>query len=261
MTKVGFLGFGQMATAICEGFIYKGIVNPADMCATARDKDKLKANCESRGITAMDTAASVAEASDVVIVAVIPGQVKPVLEGIKDLLSGKIVVSIAWGCDCDFLNGILPDGVGHISTIPNTPIAVGEGIVITEKKHTLTETQFGLFKDLFEPVSLLVYTDTENFLTGGSMAGCTTAFAAMMIEALGDAGVKWGLTRQTSYNIVSKMIAGVGRLQLETGDHPGVMKDRICSPGGTTIIGVEALEEAGFRYALQHAIDEIMERQ
>ena len=99
--------------------------------------------------------------------------------------------------------------------------------------------------------------DSAHLSAAGTLGGCTPAFTAMYLEALSDAGVKYGLTRAASYRIAAKMLCGTGKLYLESGTHPGAMKDAVCSPGGTTIRGVSALEKAGFRGAVIGAIDAI----
>ena len=95
---------------------------------------------------------------------------------------------------------------------------------------------------------------------GGTVSGCGPAFASMFLEALGDAGVKHGLPRAAAYRLAAQMLAGTGRLQLETGEHPGAMKDAVCSPGGTTIVGVAALERGGMRAAVIDAVDAIQNK-
>lgn len=259
--KIGFIGFGQIATAVCDGFLYRGSVPAENIFACAANREKLAANAKSRGINACASNEEVVAASDVVMIALVPEKVAEVIGPLADALSDKVVVSFAWARDCAFYESILRPGTEHISTIPNTPIAVGEGITVAESTHTLGEQGLALFTELFGSVGMIQYIDSAHFLTGGAMAGCTTAFAAMFIEALGDAGVRWGLSRKASYDIISQMIVGTGKLALGDGAHPAKLKDQICSPGGTTIIGVEALEEKGFRHALQHAINEILERE
>ena len=102
--------------------------------------------------------------------------------------------------------------------------------------------------------------ETHLLSAAGTLAGCGPAFAAMFLEALGDAGVKHGLPRALAYRLASQMLAGTGKLQLATGSHPGQMKDAVCSPGGTTIVGVAALEEHGLRAAVIDAIDAIEQK-
>ena len=199
----------------------------------------------------------VVQNSDVVILAVKPYLIEQVVAPLKELLKGKMVVSVAAGFTFARYQQLLDESPHHISTIPNTPIAVGEGIMICEQTHSLDEQQWQTFCELFSPIALIELVGSDHLSAAGTLGGCTPAFTAMYLEALSDAGVKYGLTRAASYRIAAKMLCGTGKLYLESGTHPGAMKDAVCSPGGTTIRGVSALEKAGFRGAVIGAIDAI----
>ncbi len=145
----------------------------------------------------------------------------------------------------------------HLSTIPNTPVAIGEGIFICENTHSLSDDEVKLFTELFSTISIVQFVETYQLSVGGTLAGCGPAFASMFIEALADAGVMHGLPRPVAYRLASQMLVGTGKLQLATGNHPAAMKDAVCSPAGTTIVGVATLERKGFRSAVIDAIDAI----
>ena len=118
-------------------------------------------------------------------------------------------------------------------------MAVGKGVLVTEADNTLTDTQAEAFEQLFSSISLIERVDSAHMGIGMCIAGCAPAFTDMYIEALGDAGVKYGLQRATAYRLAAKMVEGVGALYLKNETHPGAMKDAVCSPGGTTIKGVD----------------------
>lgn len=139
----------------------------------------------------------------------------------------------------------------------NTPVAVCEGIVVFERRHSLSDVQLKAVTELFSHVGLVLTVDTPLLGMAGTICGCSPAFVAMFIEALSDAAVKYGIPRADACRMVSQMVVGTGKLQLETGQHPGAMKDAVCSPGGTTIVGVGELEQRGFRGAVIAAIDAI----
>ena len=256
--KSGFIGFGGMASAICDGLLCKQVIKPSNIYACAKNWDKLRANCEARGINACDSAGKVAEASDLVVVGVLPFQVEDVVKAIAGELKGKPIFSIAYGIDYDRYVSILGEGYNHISTIPNTPIAVGEGIIIAEERHSLTPEQLELFEGVFGQISSIEYFARPQMSLGGAGAGAAPAFVDVFIEALADGLVKNGLTRAKAYSIVPQMLVGSARYFMESGKHPGELKDNVCSPGGTTIEGISALEECGFRYAVIHAIDSVI---
>ena len=228
--KIGFVGFGNMASAMADGWIAAGVA-ASDMCACAGRYDALVERCEARGMVACHDAAEVVAASDIVVAAVKPYMIEKVFAPLKDALAKKVVLSVAWTWDSAKWEQVLP-GVAHISTVPNTPVSVGAGVI-----------------------GAVVELDTSLLFVGGTVGGCAPAFVAMAIEALGDAAVKHGIPRADAYRIVSQMVLGTAKLQLATGQHPAAMKDAVCSPGGATIKGVVALEDAGMRSALVKAID------
>ena len=128
-----------------------------------------------------------------------------------------------------------------------------------ENKHSLTEAEVTLLKELLSPVSLVLFMDTKLLGIGGTVSGCSPAFVAMFIEALSDAAVMYGIPRKTAYQIVEKMMEGTAAMALATEQHPGQMKDAVASPGGTTIRGIASLEEHNFRGAVIDAIKAIEE--
>lgn len=258
--RVGFIGFGNMAAAICDGLLAKKVVDPANIYASARDMDKLKAKCESRGINACSDAGEAAASSDIVVIGVLPHQVEAVVKGAADALKGKPLFSIAAGIDYARYISFLGEGFNHISTIPNTPIAIGEGIIVAEATHSLTGEQVELFEGIFGQIARIEYFSSELLSLGGTGAGCAPAFVDIFIEAMADGLVKNGMGRAQAYSIVPQMIMGTASYFMKSGRHPGELKDAICTPGGTTIVGISALEETGFRYSLIHAIDMIMEK-
>ena len=259
---IGFIGYGNMAQAIAEGLVNAGTINGSDIVACAAHYDKLERSAAKLGAKAVHTAAQVAEAADVVVIAIKPYQIEAVISPIVDKLArpNTIVVSIAAGWDLNKFRDLFGTSFEqtHIQcTIPNTPMAVGKGVLVTEVDNTLTQEQTETFENLFSSISLIERVDTAHMGIAMCIAGCAPAFTDMYIEALGDAGVKYGLQRATAYRLAAKMVEGVGALYLVDEMHPGAMKDAVCSPGGTTIKGVASLEESAFRGAVIKAVDAI----
>ena len=239
--KLGFIGFGNMGSAICDGLIKAEAVSTSNIFACANNWDKLLKKTESRQIKACKNAEELVKSSDVIVIAVKPNMVEKVLEPLKKELKGKIIVSIAAGCNADFYEKLLGC----------------EGVLLCEENHRLTAEQLEHFMSIFSTVATVEFIDSKVFSVAGTISGCGPAFVAMFIEALGDAGVKYGLKRDVAYRLASKVVSGTGELQLATGAHPAAMKDTVCSPGGTTIKGVTSLENSGFRSAVIKAIDAI----
>ena len=258
--EIGFIGFGNMAQALAHGLVRGKAVEAGNIGACARDRAKLQRNTEPHGFRAFDDAAAVAEFADIVIVAVKPYQVEAVVTPVRDLLAKKIVVSVAAGVTFDDYERILVPGTAHLSTIPNTPVSVCEGIVVCERRHSLSDAQWTCVEGLFSKLGIVIRMDTALLDISSTVCGCGPAFVAMFMEALADGAVKHGIPRADAYRMVSQMVAGTGKLQLVTGQHPGVMKDAVCSPGGTTIVGVAELEHKGLRGAVIAAVDAVQNK-
>jgi pyrroline-5-carboxylate reductase len=258
--RIAFLGFGNMASAMADGWIRSGAVKPEQLGAASRRQDVLEARTKARGMKAFATCEEAARWADVVVVAVKPHLVEGVVKPIRGILKDRLVLSVAVGRLFDFYESILEPGTRHLSTLPNTPVSINEGIVICEARHSMTLDDEAFVEQLFAKLGLAEFADEKMMSAAGTLAGCGPAFAAMFIEALADGAVKHGVPRAAAYSLASQMLAGTAKLQLETGAHPGAMKDAVCSPGGTTIIGVAALERKGFRSAVIDAIDAIETR-
>ena len=255
--RIGFIGFGNMAQALAQGILGGGLVDGARICACARDGAKLAANAARIGVSALTDAASVAQASDIVILAVKPYQMADVTAPLRDVLADKIVLTVAAGINFEQFDAMLAPGTHHLSFIPNTPVSVGQGIHVIESRDSLTDDERALVCQILGSCGLVVPMETRLMGTAMTIASCGPAFAAMVIEALGDAGVKHGLPRTQAYQLAAQMLAGTGELCVRTGQHPAAMKDAVCSPGGSTIRGVAALERAGLRAALIDAVDAV----
>ncbi|WEV72981.1 pyrroline-5-carboxylate reductase [Bifidobacterium sp. ESL0790] len=256
---VGFIGFGNMAQGIAKGLVNGGVLDGAHIVANSGHFDKAQKAAGQIGARATHDAQETVDAADVVVIAVKPNQIETALAEVTEALAddAKLVVSIAAGRNLDYYQSLL-GGKAHVQcVIPNTPIEVGQGILVTENANTLTDTQRAVFEALFSPIALIERVDTPLMDIGSSVAGCAPAFTAIYIEALADAGVKYGLKRETAYRLAAKMTEGVGALYMATGTNPGAMKDAVCSPGGTTIKGVTELEKQGFRGAVISGVDAI----
>lgn len=257
--KIGFIGYGNMATAIAKGLIQSSAVQPDQLFATARDYDKLCRNAAELGICPCEDTSSLADVCDILFIAVKPYQIECVMAPLAGKLENKIIVSVAAGIYHEDLASIMP-GSHHIATVPNTPVSVCEGIFVCEETHSLTAQEGAFVKELLEKVGIVLFVDTAHMNIASTISGCSPAFASIFIEALGDAGCKHGLTRDTAYALAAQMLAGTGKMAMISKKHPGQLKDAVCSPGGTTIVGVSALEQHGFRYALIDAIDQIQKK-
>lgn len=258
--KLGFIGMGNMAQALAEGFIAAGKCKGADIVAFAPNQKKLEANAARLGFVPAKTAKEVALTADMLLIACKPQQIEGVLTDLEGTLNGKTLVSVALGWDHDRYSSLLAENTRVQFIMPNTPAAVGEGVFLFEEKTSLTGDELALITDWFEALGTVITLPSHLMGIGGALAGCGPAFVDMMIEAFADAGVKYGLPREAALKMTSQTVLGSAKLQLITGKHPGELKDAVCSPGGSTIKGVTALEQAGFRANCISAIDAIMKK-
>lgn len=256
-TKIGFIGYGNMAQAIAAGLVLNKAIKPSNIFAHARHYDKLCKNTQKLKINPIKNLSDLVLKSDYIIVAVKPQNVKELLLPLKNILKNKIIISVAAGLDYDFYENILLPNTAHISTIPNVAISVGEGIIICENNHSLPKNQLKQFESIFSKTALIEFVETSQFSIAGTLSGCAPAFTAIYLEALADAAVKYGLSRSKAYKLAAKMITGTGKIYLENKLHPALIKDSICSPGGSTIKGVSTLEKNGFRGTVIKAIEAI----
>lgn len=256
--KIGFIGMGNMAQAIAKGFIDSGKVAGSDIFAFAPNQSKLADNAKRIGFTPVKDVKSLVEEAELIIIACKPYQIKSVLEECGSQMSGKALVSVAAGWVFDtFAQEI--DNVRIQCIMPNTPAMVGEGVMLFEQLNSLTEAELTYTKDIFSALGIVETLPTELMRIGGAISGCGPAFMDLIMEAYGDAAVKYGISRDMAYRLVAQTMLGSAKLQMATGSHPGVLKDAVCSPRGTTIRGVAALEENGLRNACIKSIDKIME--
>lgn len=259
--SIAFLGMGNMAQAIAWGFLKSGQFLPKQLYAYAPHQDKLQKNADDMGFHPCTSITEAVTAADIIMMCCKPCQIEEVLKEAAPLLPGKVLLSIAAGWDFARYETYLLPGTRFQFIMPNTPAQTGEGILLFETRHSLFSDERVEIMHLFANLGLVQEMPSELMGIADAVSGCAPAFVDMMIEAFADAAVKYGLQRPLAYRLVSQMILGTAKLQIETGKHPGQLKDEVCSPGGITILGVDALEKAGFRAACLKAIEAVMKGQ
>ena len=249
---------GNMAKALAAGFIGKNALKKDQVHAYAPNQEKLKKNAEEIGFIPEEGLKRLLEKCDTLVMACKPYQIEQILKENKNEFKGKVLLSVAAGWDHEKYASFIPDT--RIQFImPNTPAMAGEGVFLFEDKNTLESAELEQAKTLFGTLGIIEVLPTSLMGIGGAVSGCGPAFVDLFMESYADAAVKYGIPRATAYRLVSQMVLGSAKLQMETGLHPGQLKDNVCSPGGTTIRGVGALEENGFRHACISSIDAIMD--
>lgn len=258
MKKLCVIGAGNMGGALLAGFLAAGKFAPGALLAFDKDTEKLNKKAGELGFTPAPSLREGVSAADTVLIACKPDKVESVVGEVRDLLPGKALLSIALGWDYARYAALLPAGVRVQFIMPNTPAFVGSGVFLFEEANSLEAGEREEIAGLFSALGRVFELPSAQMGIGGAITGCGPAFVDLMIEAFADAGVLYGLPRDKALVMVSAMIEGSAKLQKETGTHPGVLKDAVCSPGGSTIRGVAALEDAGFRSACISAIRAIM---
>ena len=255
--KVGFIGCGAMAEALAAGFAAAGVprsqLRAADPMAAARE-----GVAERVGIATSESNSDVVKASDVVVLAVKPGLVATVLGALvgQPGLDQKLWISIAAGVTLAQLEAALPEGARVIRVMPNTPALVGAAASALCPNDATSQDDRALGQALFEAVGTAWTVEDEDLLDAVTgLSGSGPAYVFLILEALGDAGVRMGLPRDAAYQLAFQTVYGASKLAIESGRHPAELKDQVTSPGGTTIAGLQKLEDAGVRSALYAAVE------
>lgn len=253
---IGFLGAGQMATALARGWAAAGLLDPARSLASDPVPAAREKFATATGVRAVAANAEVAAAADVLVLAVKPQTMAAVLAEVRPVVSSRhLVVSIAAGVTL----GQLADGLGRearvVRVMPNTPCLVGASAAGFAAGSAATAADVALVARLFGAVgkAFAVPEHLLDAVTG--LSGSGPAFVYVLIEALADGGVRVGLPRDVALALAAQTVLGSAKMVLETGTHPAALKDAVASPGGTTIAGLHALERAGFRAAAMDAVE------
>jgi pyrroline-5-carboxylate reductase len=253
--KVGFLGAGKMATALASGFVRAGTVARENVIASDLSASARAGFSESTGGHATGFNPDVARFASVLIVAVKPDQVTDVLRELSgDVTDQHLIVSIAAGVTVGKMEAALPAGARVVRVMPNTPALVGASASAFSLGRSATGEDAQLVCQLFSAVGIALQVKEPLLDAVTGLSGSGPAYVYMMIEALSDGGVAAGLPRDVATKLAAQTLLGAAKMALETGTHPGALKDMVTSPGGTTIEGVHELEKAGLRAALMNAV-------
>ena len=255
--RVGFLGAGNMGEAMIKGLIQAGLVPAPSIGATDARPDRLADMAKQYGIGAFANNPALVAESDVIILAVKPQIMGTVLREIAPAVDRtKLFISVAAGVATRTLREHL-DGrrARLIRVMPNTPALVLEGATAIARAEDLEAGDLEIAQALFGAVGRVVVLDEEHLDAVTGLSGSGPGYVAIVIEALADGGVKMGLDRATAMTLAIQTVLGSARLLLETGLHPGQLKDMVSSPGGTTIAGIAALEDGAVRRTLIGAVE------
>ncbi len=254
MATFGFIGVGNMGGAIAQAVAQ--VVEPSQILVSAGHPARAKAFAKVHGMTASDNRTIARECKFVVLgvkpqfMAGVLGELKPILEVRTDC----VLVTMAAGLTMQTISNMVGGGYPVIRIMPNTPAKIGRGVIQYDANDRCRGEDVAEFLAAMEKAGWLSPLPERLIDAGSAVSGSGPAFAAMFLEALADGGVACGLPRGTAMEYAAQMMLGTAQLMLESRDHPGPMKDAVCSPAGSTIQGVRALEKSGFRGAVMEAV-------
>ena len=253
--KIGFIGCGNMGGAMMQGIISSGKCKAEDIFAADVCKELLDSRKDDLGITAMSDNKEVAKSVDVLFLSIKPQYYETVIKEIASVVNDQqIIVTIAPGKTLNWLKDTFGKELKIVRTMPNTPAMVQEGMMGLCPNNNVTKEDLDIVKDICSGFSNTEVV-TENLMdVVTAVSGSSPAYVFMFIEAMADAAVADGMPRASAYKFAAQAVLGSAKMVLETGKHPGELKDMVCSPGGTTIEAVRVLEEKGMRSAVFEAM-------
>ena len=246
--KVAFIGLGNMGASLAKAVAKE--VDAQDLLLVNRSPQKVQEFISQYGGTASDLE-QVFQEAEVIFLGVKPYQICPLLEEYQGILaqrSNLLLVSMAAGLELEKMTDVIQNGqLGLIRIMPNTPVAIGQGVISLARSQAVTDQQIAQVKQLLAGAGALYEIEEKLMDPATAVAGCGPAFVYQMIEAMADAGVSLGLTREQALQMAAQTFQGASQMVLETGEHPARLRDAVCSPGGSTIAGVNRLEQVGLR--------------
>lgn len=259
--KIGFIGCGAMARALAGGLVEAGVA-PTRVLAADPFEQARADFAKAIGCRPSEDNDSVVSGADLVVLAVKPGMVEDVLRALDPAHSQRpLWISIAAGVSLDRLRGALPKGARVVRTMPNTPALVRAGATAFYPGPGVDDDDIALTESVLRAAGWCWRAPREDLLDAVTgLSGSGPAYVFLILEALADAGVRQGLPRDAAQELATRTVLGAAQLALETGIHPGTLKDQVTSPGGTTIAGLEQLEAHGVRAALYDAVGAATDR-
>ncbi|WP_247928667.1 pyrroline-5-carboxylate reductase [Streptococcus mitis] len=258
--KIGFIGLGNMGASLAKAVLQAKTGD--DLLLANRSQAKVDAFIADFGGQASSNEEIFAEA-DVIFLGVKPAQVSTLLAESQDILEKReslLLISMAAGIKLEKLASLVPSQHCLIRMMPNTPVSIGQGVISYALSVNCHPEDNELFCQLLAKAGQLVEISDGLIDAATGLAGCGPAFVYLFIEALADAGVQTGLPREMALKMAAQTVVGAGQMVLESQQHPGVLKDQVCSPGGSTIAGVASLEVHAFRGTVMDAVNQAYKR-
>ncbi len=252
--KIGFIGCGNMASAFINGILKKEIYSSDEIIASDLNETLLKDMVAQHNIQITTDNCLVAK-SDIIVLAIKPQFYEVVIKQIKDIVSdNQIIITIAPGKTLEWLREQFGKELKIVRTMPNTPALIGEGVTGVCTNSNITEDDLHKVLGILEGIGMAEIVSENLMDVVTAVSGSSPAYVYMFIEAMADGAVADGMPRDKAYKFAAQAVMGSAKMVLETGKHPGELKDMVCSPGGATIEAVRVLEEKGLRSAVIEAM-------
>ncbi|MDR4502651.1 MAG: pyrroline-5-carboxylate reductase [Nitrospirales bacterium] len=255
-SKIAFIGAGNMSEALIAGLLKARTFQANAIFVTDVSKDRLILFEQTYGIGGESRNAKAVQRADIIVLAVKPQVLPEVLSEIKShVKDSHLVISVAAGFPLSKIQQTLPSRTAVIRAMPNTPALVLEGATALAGGDYTTEAQLAIAQEIFQASGKVVVIEEKLMDAVTGLSGSGPAYVYVMIEALADGGVRMGLPRHIAQTLAVQTVLGTAKLLTESGEHPGILKDRVASPGGTTIAGLHELERGRIRATLMNAVE------
>jgi len=261
LKKLAFIGGGAMGEAIIKGITGASLMDPAAVFVGAHRQERADYLHETYGVTGLVDNQEAVRDADMVVLAIKPQMVDSVLDAKLAAAVNKnaVILSIMGSVTIEKIAGIFK-GHSIIRTMPNTPLAVGAGMTAIAAGEGVPEEAVQAAEQIFGCCGETVLVKEKDIEAVTAVSGCGPGYVYVLIDALADAGVMAGLSRAAAIKLAAQTFAGAGKMVLETGKHPAVLRDMVTSPGGTTIAGIKALENGAVRGAMYNAVQAVLDR-
>ena len=254
--RIAFVGAGNMAEAMIAGLLHAKLVHPAQLVASDIVPSRLESLQQTYGVETTGSNREAVSGAQVIVFAVEPQILDEVLgEVAPGIGSDVLIVSVAAGYPIARIARQVHGAQRIVRAMPNTPSSIREGVTALTYGTDLSENHVAIARAMFEVIGTVVVVAERSMDVVTGLSGSGPAYVYIMIEALADGGVKMGLPRETAQLLAAQTVAGAARLVIESHEHPGVLKDRVASPGGTTVAGLHELERGRFRATLMSAVE------
>lgn len=259
--NIGFIGCGNMGKAMLKAIINSNIIPNNNIIVSTKSKESKEDIEKLFNVNVTLDNKEVANKSNILFLAIKPNIYKEVIDEIKDCISkDTIIISIAAGIKISYLENLLSKNHKIIRIMPNTPVLVKEGMTAVCHNNNLNDTELNFVIEIFKSFGEYEFLEEKYFDAFIALCGSSPAYVFVFIEAMADAAVKLGIPRKKAYKMAEQSILGSAKLALETGLHPGELKDMVCSPSGTTIEAIIELENQGFRNAIIKAMEKCADK-